>query len=240
MEFARAKELVVIEDCAHAAGSVYKNRKLGRWGYVSCFSFEEKKCMTTGDGGMICLDNEALEHALRAYRWVGIDKDTWKRVEGYTRSDSRDAMHWYYEISVLGYKYNMNDLAAAIGLAQLKKLDWMNTRRSQCIKRYMNGMEGLKKIELLLPYEPDEYAYWMFGIRCHKRDELIIRLKSKGIATGVHYMPLTLHPLFKPYNTATPVSKEIWKTFITLPLHADLTDEEIDYIVDAVQEFDRG
>jgi perosamine synthetase len=238
-EFAKSKDLAVIEDCAHCAGGEYKGKKLGTWGDIGCFSFEEKKCMTTGDGGMICSDDEALVSPLRAYRWIGIDKDTWKRNKSYTDTVNLDARHWYYEISVLGYKFNMNDLAAAIGLAQLKKLDWMNTRRSRCIKRYLKGIGNYKNIKPLLPYNPEKYVYWIFGIRCDRRDDLIIHLKSRGIATGVHYMPLTLHPLFKPFDTGCPVSKEIWQTFITLPLHAALTDEEIDYILEALEDFDQ-
>jgi perosamine synthetase len=133
----------------------------------------------------------------------------------------------------------MNDLAAAIGLAQLKKLDSMNVRRSQCIRKYMDGMKHFKRIQPLLPYEPHKYVYWIFGVRCEMRDELIVHLKSKGIATGVHYMPLTLHPLFKKYAAECPVSKKIWQTFVTLPLHVDLTDEEIDYVLEALEDFDK-
>jgi perosamine synthetase len=239
MDFAKKRDLAVIEDCAHCAGGMYKGKELGTWADIGCFSFEEKKCMTTGDGGMICSDNAELIEPLRARRWVGIDKDTWKRKQGYTDTTSTDTRHWYYEISVLGYKYNMNDLAAAIGLAQLEKLDRMNARRSACIKRYMQGVRSLKSIQPLLPYEPDKNVYWIFGIRCERRDDLIIQLKSKGIATGVHYMPLTLHPLFREYNGVSPVSKEVWQTFVTLPLHVDLTDEEIDYILEALEDFDR-
>lgn len=239
MEFAKSKNLAVIEDCAHCAGGDYKGRKLGTWGDIGCFSFEEKKCMTTGDGGMICSYDEDLIAPLRAYRWVGIDKDTWKRAKGYTDTVNLDARHWYYEIAVLGYKYNMNDLAASIGLAQLKKLDWMNARRRHYIKRYLEGIKNLNNIKPLMPYEPEKYVYWIFGVRCDRRDDLIIHLKSKGIATGVHYMPLPLHPLFKSYAKGCENSKKIWKTFITLPLFAELTDAEVDYVIDALSEFDK-
>ncbi len=240
MEFARSKNLVVIEDCAHCAGGVYKGKKLGTWGDIGCFSFEEKKCMTTGDGGMICSDDTDLVEPLRAYRWVGIDKDTWKRQKGYTERGCKDARHWYYEIAVLGYKYNMNDLSASIGLAQLKKLDWMNSRRSHCIQRYMDGIKNLTYIKPLLPYNPENYVYWIFGVRCEKRDELIIHLKSMGIASGVHYMPLTMHPLFKKYNDKCPIAKNIFKTFTTLPLFAEMADDEVDYVVEALQRFDKN
>ena len=117
--WARSMNLKIIEDCAHTSGSNFKGKKLGLWGDISCYSFEEKKLMTTGDGGMICSNNELLLKDIRAMRWVGIDKDNWKTAKSYTTKD-KDSMHWYYELKELGYKYNMNDLAASIGLVQLK------------------------------------------------------------------------------------------------------------------------
>ena len=234
--WARGKGLKVIEDCAHTAGGIFKGKTLGIWGDIGCFSFEEKKCMTTGDGGMICSNDPELLKDVKAYRWVGIDKDNWKTAQAYTDAN-RDAMHWFYEINLLGYKYNMNDLSAAIGLAQLKKLPKMNRRRSGIIRRYLDGIKDISSIKPLLPYEPEKYVYQMFGIRAEKRDELMIYLKSKGIATGCHYTPLSMQPLFKPYASGCDfIEKEHYK-FITLPLHADLMDEEVDYVIKYIQEF---
>jgi len=240
IKFAQSKKLAVIEDCAHCAGGSYGGKKLGTWGDIGCFSFEEKKCMTSGDGGMICSDDEDLIKPLHAYRWIGIDKDTWKRAKGYTDSVDLEARHWYYEITVLGYKYNMNDLSASIGLAQLDKLDWMNSKRSEHIERYMAGIVNLKNIQSLLPYEPHKYSYWIFGVRCQKRDDLVNFLKSRGIATGVHYMPLTKHPLFRPFQNNCRKAEEIWNSFVTLPLFVDLTNKQIDYVLNALIEFDRN
>lgn len=238
MEFARAKGLKVIEDCAHTAGASYKGKKLGTWGDIGCFSFEEKKAMTTGDGGMMCSNNEDLILPMKANRWVGIDKDTWKRVGGYTDKDV-DARHWHYDIAVLGYKYNMNDLAAGIGLAQIKKLDGMNKRRAEIVKRYLKGMEGLSSIKPLLPYNADENNYWILGIRYSERDDLILYLKERGIATSVHYMPLPQQPYFERWNNNdTPVADKVWKDMVTLPLHARLTDEEVDYVLDALHAYE--
>ncbi len=238
MDLANELNLKVIEDCAHCAGGEYKGKKLGTWGHIGCFSFEEKKLMTTGDGGMICSDDEELIAPLRAYRWVGIDKDTWRRAENANHLAENEAMHWHYEISVLGYKYNMNDVAAAIGLAQVKKLDMMNARRASIIKKYLEGIKGFEYIKEIFPYDNENGAYWFFGIRCKKRDELIIFLKSKGISTGVHFYPLTLQPLFRKYAYDCPVAEEIWKSFITLPSHIDLNDEEINYIISTVKKFE--
>jgi perosamine synthetase len=239
IDLARTYHLAVIEDCAHCAGGIYKGKRLGTWGDIGCFSFEEKKCMTTGDGGMLSSNNADLIRRVKPHRWVGIDKDTWKRSADYTSAGNLDARHWYYEVAVPGYKYNMNDVMAAIGLAQLKKLDGMNERRRIIIQRYLDGIQECRHIGPLLPYELKDAAYWLFGARCNRRDELIIYLKQKGIATGVHFLPLPFHPLFRDHDEPIPVAKEVWQTILTLPLFPDMTDAEVDYVVDALCQFDR-
>jgi perosamine synthetase len=234
--WAREKGLKVIEDCAHTAGGVYLGKTLGTWGDIGCFSFEEKKLLTTGDGGMMVTDDPELFREVKAMRWVGIDKDNWKTAQAYIEAN-HDAMHWFYEINVLGYKYNMNDLAASIGLAQLKRLPEMNRLRGNTISAYMKGIADIKGIAPLLPFDPDKYVYQMFGIRSNNRDELMIFLKSKGIATGCHYTPLSMQPLFRPYVADCPVAEKEQARLITLPLHADLTFEEVAYIIEALKEF---
>ena len=119
--WAKKKNLLLIEDSAESCGAIYKGKVLGTWGDIGCYSFEEKKLMTTGDGGMMVTDQPELFKDVKAMRWVGIDKDNWKTAQAYTDAN-KDALHWFYELNVLGYKYNMNDLAAAIGLAQLEKI----------------------------------------------------------------------------------------------------------------------
>lgn len=234
--WAKEKKLKIIEDCAHTTGALYKGKKLGTWGDFGCYSFEEKKLMTTGDGGMIVSNDIELMKDIKAYRWVGIDKDNWKTAQAYTDSN-KDAMHWFYEINLLGFKYNMNDLSAAIGLAQLKKLDQMNAKRSNIIRKYLNGIKGLNGIEPLLPFEPEKYVYQMFGLRVENRDKLMIYLKSKGIATGCHYTPLTQQPLFIPYAKDCDYIENEAKKFITLPLHSDLTNEEVEFVIHHLKEF---
>ncbi|PKP45694.1 MAG: UDP-4-amino-4-deoxy-L-arabinose-oxoglutarate aminotransferase, partial [Bacteroidetes bacterium HGW-Bacteroidetes-12] len=234
--WAKERNLKVIEDCAHTAGGMYKGKMLGTWGDIGCYSFEEKKLMTTGDGGMMVTNDPELFKDVKAMRWVGIDKDNWKTAQEYTTAN-HDAMHWFYELNVLGYKYNMNDLAASIGLVQLKKLQKFNLRRSQIIRQYLDGLKGINGVEPLLPFEPESYPYQMFGIRAEKRDELMIYLKSKGIASGCHYTPLSVQPLFKAYGNNCPFIEDESNRFITLPLHADLTDEEVEYIIDTIKYF---
>ena len=235
MPWAREHGLKVIEDCAHTAGAKYMGRTLGTWGDIGCYSFEEKKLLTTGDGGMMVTNDPALFQNVKALRWVGIDKDNWKTAQRYTAAD-KSAMHWFYEINVLGYKYNMNDLAASIGLAQLKKLPAMNAHRSALIAAYLEGLQGIPGVRPLLPFEPQNYNYQMFGIRSDRRDELMVFLKSKGIATGCHYTPLSIQPLFAPWGHGAPYVEREHERFITLPLHADLTLEEVRYVTEAVAE----
>ncbi|TNE51076.1 MAG: DegT/DnrJ/EryC1/StrS family aminotransferase [Bacteroidetes bacterium] len=236
MPWARDRGLKVIEDCAHTAGAMYQGKMLGLWGDIGCYSFEEKKLMTTGDGGMMVTNDPDLFRDVKAMRWVGIDKDNWKTAQQYTTAN-RDAMHWFYEIAVLGYKYNMNDLAAAIGLAQLKKLPAMSRRRSEIIRQYMDGLRDVPGVTPLLPFEPENYCYQMFGVRADQRDALMIHLKSKGIATGCHYTPLSIQPLFAPWGNTCPFVEAEYERFITLPLHADLTDEEVQYVLEGIKAF---
>ena len=238
MLWAQEKGLRVIEDCAHTVGGYYKGKMLGTWGDIGCYSFEEKKLMTTGDGGMMVTNDPDLFNEVKAMRWVGIDKDNWKTAQSYIGAN-QDALHWFYELNVLGYKYNMNDIAAAIGLVQLKKLPAFNKRRSSIIRLYLNELENISGIQPLVPFEPENYPYQMFGIRAEKRDELMVYLKSQGIATGCHYTPLSTQPLFMPYaKDCSFIEKEANK-FITLPLHADLTNEEILYIIGHIIKFSK-
>ena len=239
VEWARDKDMKVIEDCAHTAGGYYKGKLLGRWGDMGCYSFEEKKLMTTGDGGMLVSDNPDYEQAARAMRWVGIDKDNWKSAQKYVSAD-QNAMHWYYEISLLGYKYNMNDLAASLGIAQLSKLPQMNSRRSEIIGQYMEQLRGIDEIEMLVPFAPDLYPYQMFGIRCNDRAKLMVYLKGKGMSTGCHYTPLTLQPLFSRYRSECPYIEQEWTRLVTLPLHAGLTDDEVRWVTSHIRGFYKG
>jgi perosamine synthetase len=235
--WAREKGLKIIEDCAHTSGSLYKGKPLGAWGDIGCFSFEEKKLMTTGDGGMIVSNDEDLLKDVKAMRWVGIDKDNWKTAQSYL-DVNKDAYHWFYELNILGYKYNMNDLAASIGLVQLKKLPEMNKKRSSIIDRYVSGIEKCRTISPIVPYETDNYVYQMFGVRTEHKEDLILYLKSNGIATGCHYTPLTLQPLFKPYASPCDVAENEYEKMLTLPLHCGLTEEEVNYVIKHLNEFE--
>jgi perosamine synthetase len=237
ISIASDKNLKVIEDCAHTQGGKYLGKELGRWGDIGCYSFEEKKGMTTGDGGMLCSDDVELIKPIKSMRWVGIDKDTWKRKVNDTKLSSK---HWFYEISLLGYKYNMNNVAAAIGIAQLKKLDLFNFNKTNIIKAYLSGLENIKGIDALLPYsniQDGVGSYWLFGVKLKKRDQLISFLSKKGISTGVHFTPLNQQPLFYDAYGTTPKAESMYKKICTLPLHPDLKEEEVCYVLEALSTF---
>tara|TARA_B110001450_G_scaffold255983_1_gene284975 strand:+ start:628 stop:1782 length:1155 start_codon:yes stop_codon:yes gene_type:complete len=236
--WAKRKKLLVIEDCAHTAGGVYKGKMLGTWGEVSCFSFEEKKMLTTGDGGMICTNNKSLATKFKSLSFHGWNRDPWSRHKKGLSKKNLKEKHWYYQIKELGFKYNMNDLMAAIGLAQLKKLHSFNFKRNVGVKKYLEGIKNCKNIK---PYFFKQYkriSYWMFAIRSKKRDQLIAFLKERGIATSVYWIPVPMHPLYKKYKSKIPVTKRVWKELVTLPLFSDIKLKELNYIIKSVKEFD--
>tara|TARA_Y100000992_G_scaffold300113_1_gene268102 strand:- start:2598 stop:3752 length:1155 start_codon:yes stop_codon:yes gene_type:complete len=239
LPWARQKKLFVIEDCAHTAGGIYKGKMLGTWGDISCFSFEEKKMLTTGDGGMVCTNNKNLASKIRQLSFHGWNKDPWSRHKKSLNKKNFREKHWYYQIKELGFKYNMNDLMAAIGQAQLKKLNSFNLKRNKGISKYIEGLKNCKNIKPYFTKQFKKIAYWMFAIRLKKRDQLITHLKKKGIATSVYWIPVPLHPLYKKYKSKIPVTKRIWKELVTLPLFSDIKLNELNYVIKSIKEFDK-
>ena len=236
--WAKKKNLFVIEDCAHTAGGYYKGKMLGTWGDVSCFSFEEKKMLTTGDGGMICTNNKRLSEKFKSLSFHGWNKDPWTRHKrGLNHKNFKDK-HWYYQIKDLGFKYNMNDLMAAIGQVQLKKLNGFNKKRNFILKKYLVGIENCKNIKPYFAKFNEKIAYWMFAVKLKKRDELIAFLKKRGISTSVYWIPVPMHPLYKKYKSKIPVTKKVWKELVTLPLFSDIKISDVNYIIEKLREFD--
>ena len=234
MSWARKKKIIVIEDCAHTCGGFYKNKKLGNWGDYGCFSFEDKKVITTGDGGMLVTNKTKKLKLLRSLSFHGWDKDPWKR---HLKSGGKKS--WYYEIKNLGFKYNMNNLLASIGLVQLKKLNNLNKKRISILKKYLSGLKNCKSIYPAFPYKLNKSCYWLLTFRTKKRDMLMNFLKKKGISTSVHIMPLPLHPLYKKFNSKVGHSLKIWKELFSLPFFPDLKKSQIEYVIKAVLEFDK-
>jgi len=227
-----SQEIKIIEDCANAAGGVYNGRKLGTIGDIGCFSFEAKKNMTTGDGGMIATNMNELEERLKQLRWVGINKDTWKRFS------SESTYSWYYEINELGYKYNMNDIMAAIGIEQLKKLDSFNSKKRIIIRRYIEELGDLDWLSVPDYYDLENGGYWLVIVKVQERDRFFTYMAQNGITLGVHFMPIHLHPYYKEIiPSSLPKAEKVWQDIVSLPLFFGMTDEMLDYVIATIRNF---
>ncbi|MBN1275019.1 DegT/DnrJ/EryC1/StrS family aminotransferase [Candidatus Woesearchaeota archaeon] len=239
--WAHEQGLKVISDCAHVVGGMYKGKRLGTWADISCFSFQEKKILVTGDGGMISSNDPELIESLRSIKEVGMSKDTFLRFQQQERGESiGDPLHWAYDVKALGYKYNMCDVIAAIGLAQLRKVDYIVKNRIDTLNKLLKGIEGLNHIKPAMPYDMT-LAYYDFMVRLSSRevrDQFIVYLQTHNIATGVHTMPVPHFSYYRQFKADTPVADRIWEQYVILPFYVDMTDEEIEYVIKHVKEFD--
>lgn len=227
-----AGEVPIIEDAAHACGAVYKGRKCGSLGVLACFSFHAVKNLATGDGGALALRDPQWAERAKQLRWMGIDKGTWDRTE----SDRRYL--WDYSVNEIGFKSHMNDIAAAIGLVQLSKLDQMNARRREIARRYSEELADLEWLQLPPGDTTDSKSSWhIYCVQCEARDELNLFLQEKGIGTGVHYRPIHLYQCYgnKP---CLPAAEKAFARILSLPMHPGLTDADVDYICEAIHAFD--
>lgn len=238
---AQDNNLAVIEDAAHACGSKYQGRRIG--GLLSdttAFSFHAVKNLSTSDGGMITTNHIELAQRLRRLRWCGIDKSTFDRTE-VADADLKSCYRrytWYYEVHELGFKYHMNDVAAALGIVQLQKLDKMNARRREIVQQYNKGLANLVWLELPVERDYTESALHNYVIRTAHRDELNQYLRSKGIATGVHYMPIHLQPCYRQrFWTVLPMAEVVWTKLLTLPLYPDMTDDDVQRVITEITAF---
>ena len=230
--------LKVIEDAAHTLPAKYKDRNIGTIGDITAFSFYATKCITTGEGGMVATDNDAYAEKMRMMSLHGISKDAWKR---YTKEGS-----WYYEIVYPGYKYNMPDLMAAIGLRQLEKADMLHEMRVRQAEAYNEGFSGVREVETPRT-GPDVVHSWhlyIIKLRTGKlglsRDEFIEELRKKGVYASVHFIPLHMHPYYrKTYGYSPkdfPVAEETYQRIVSLPFYPRMTEEETRYVIKSVKE----
>jgi perosamine synthetase len=225
---ADAYRIPVLEDAAHACGSSYKGKPIGALSEVTSFSFHAVKNLATGDGGMVTTNNPEFDKRLRRLRWVGINKDTWARAE------DGEIYSWAYNVEELGFKYHMNDITAAIGLAQLGKLDRMNGRRREIAQRYTAAFKDLEWIKTPVEKPYAKSSWHNYVLKVEKRDSFMRYLAERGISTGMHYIPNHLYEMYKPYASSLPVTEGIWVKLVTLPLFPGLTDEQVSFIIDAV------
>jgi dTDP-4-amino-4,6-dideoxygalactose transaminase len=239
MALASKYDLKIIEDAAHAFPSSYKRKMVGILGDITCFSFYATKNITTGEGGMITTENDEYADRMRIMSLHGISKDAWKR---YTAEGS-----WYYEIVAPGYKYNLTDIAAGLGVAQLRKADAFLKRRMQIADRYHEGFKELNELDLPLAAEEKEgttHAWHLYVIRLNlqrlqiDRNKFIGELRRKGIGTSVHFIPLHIHPYYREtygyQSDDFPVAYETYQRIISLPIYARMTDGDVERVIESV------
>lgn len=229
---AREHGLIVIEDGAHALGSVYKGKKVGSMSDMTTFSFHPVKPITTGEGGMIVTDNEEFYKKMILFRSHGITRDD----SMMTRNDGP----WFYQQFDLGYNYRITDIQCALGCSQMKKLDRFLARRKEIVARYNEAFADCDNI--ITPYQlSDTESGWHLYIvqvkNCDRR-QVFEAMREKGIGVNVHYIPVYMHPYYQEHgyeNVHCANAEEIYSHIISLPLYPGLTSEQQDYVIDTLK-----
>jgi perosamine synthetase len=233
LDLARNHDLSVIEDAAHALPSSYKGKRIGTLGDMTCFSFYATKTLTTGEGGMVTTENPEYAERMRLLSLHGISKDAWRR---YTAEGS-----WRYDILEAGYKYNLTDLQAALGLAQLAKCDQMRARRVAIAERYNEALACLDAFAIPATPHDGEHAWHLYVIQVNQsalsigRDRVIEELNTRGIGTSVHFIPLHLHTLYREnfgYRSGQfPNAEKHFERAISLPIYPGMSSDDVDRVI---------
>jgi len=239
LDFARRHGLKVIEDAAHALPARRDGRLIGAWTSDACvFSFYASKPITTGEGGMIVTRDPRIAARARVMRTHGLDRDAFDRFRKVGAS-------WAYDVVAPGFKYNLTDVAAAIGIVQLARAETLQSSRQRAAERYIAQLAGLP-LDCPAPAPAGGLHSWhMFPIRLHEgarinRDDLIAGLTAAGIGTSVHYRPLHQMTYWKERYRCDPdefaAADRYFSGAVTLPLFADMTDAQVDRVIDVMQE----
>jgi dTDP-4-amino-4,6-dideoxygalactose transaminase len=236
---ARKHGLKVVEDAAHALPTTFKGQTIGTLqSDVTVFSFYANKTITTGEGGMLVTRDEAIAARCKVMRLHGISRDAFDRFTAKVPS-------WYYEIIAPGFKYNLTDIAAALGLHQLKRVRGFQARREQIASRYDEALADLPITVPPRPADPTDLHSWhLYVVRLSdqagiNRDQLIDRLFADGIGVSVHYIPLHLHPYWKDRYALKPEqfphSQHAYERMVTLPLYTKMTDADVERVIASVR-----
>ena len=224
IEIAKKHSLYVIEDSAEAHGSLYRGRKVGSLGDVACFSFYPNKNMTTGEGGMITTNNDGLAERIRMIRSHGQDRR--------------------YHHVMLGYNYRMTDIQAALGITQLKKLDWVVEKKNEAAQYYTKQIEEPFQRSVMppnvAPYATHSYMFYTVRFKVQKkRDYVIKRLEEAGVETRIAFPPIHLQPLyqnlFKHKPGSLPITEKVADTVLSLPIYPHITREKQDYVLEKIE-----
>jgi len=237
LKIARRRGILVIEDAAHAVGAEYKGEKIGTIGDITTFSFYPIKNITTGEGGMVTTNNKKWADKIRVLSLHGITSNAWKR---YSSKGS-----WYYEIMFPGYKYNMTDMQASLGIHQLKKLPKFLESRTKFTKIYDKAFNSIPQIILPRVDKKVKHARHLYTVLLNlkslriNRDDFIKELYAENIGASVHFIPLHLHPYYKKsfgYKKGDfPNAEYIYERIISLPLYPKMCEEDVHNVIEAVE-----
>jgi perosamine synthetase len=237
LEVARSHNLQVIEDAAHALPARYQGQMVGSIGDITCFSFYATKNVTTGEGGMATTENPVWAERMRLMSLHGLSRDAWNR---YSCAGS-----WRYEIHYPGYKYNLTDIAAAMGIPQLRKCDLFWEIRQRYATLYNDGFRDLPEIILPCVKEDVQHAWHLYVIQLDQerlrigRNEFIELLRKQNIASSVHFIPLHLHPFYRDtfgYRPGHfPVANAISERIVSLPIYSRMTEADVRNVIDVVR-----
>jgi dTDP-4-amino-4,6-dideoxygalactose transaminase len=241
LRFAKENELKVMEDAAHAIPTRYKGKLIGAFGDITCFSFYANKTMTTGEGGMLCTDDDDIAKRVKVMRIHGINRDVWDRFS--------TGASWEYDVIAPGFKYNMPDINAALGIHQLKKIDIFREKRQRIAKIYY---EELKDIPgLILPRihcNMEDHSWYLFNVLIDpeetrkgiERNDFIREMTKRDIGSSVHYKPLHRMTYYK--NTYVlkpemfPNAEWVFQRCVSLPMFSAMTDNQLEYLVESIKE----
>ncbi|MBN2523263.1 MAG: DegT/DnrJ/EryC1/StrS family aminotransferase [Bacteroidales bacterium] len=239
VDICKRNKIHLIEDAAHAFPTKFGDKFIGTFGDITCFSFYANKTITSGEGGMVATSNPTFCDRIKIMRLHGINHDVWDR---FTHNHSK----WEYDIIGPGYKYNMPDINAAIGLAQLELAEFYRLKRQKCAEFYFEKLDNIKGIDLPVCYGPLEYNSWhLFPIKITpearvSRNEFIRIMADRGIGTSVHYKPL--HRMYYYKNTYNlnpddfPNTEKIWQGTVSLPIYPKLKKSELVYICKTIKD----
>jgi dTDP-4-amino-4,6-dideoxygalactose transaminase len=237
-ELAKEHNLRMVEDAAHALPTTYKGKIIGSISDVTVFSFYVTKTITTGEGGMVVTDDDAIASRIRTMRLHGISRDVFER----SRSDEPS---WHYEVVAPGFKYNMPELAAAIGIHQLRKVRDMKNRRQYIADRYLSAFCDLPITLPTLAISSDEHSWYLFVIQLNledlhvSRNRFIELMSEERIGTSVHFIPLHLHPYWRNKyvlkSEEFPAASAVFDRVVSLPIYSKMADSDIERVIHAVR-----